>query len=315
MPQRWPSSPEAHEVAAAQRLVAVEGVVLRDVADGRARSAGRAAADVDRAGGGPQESQQDPHQRRLAGAVGAEHGHELAAASDRSRDRPTASARRSGATARSRRETRRRWPCSPAEGRRERLRLAELPSLEGGVRGHRLADADDRRSRPAAPAGASASSSATRSGRCRAGRERGGRSAAPTSPRRRSGAARFHPRSPARTPSGVRLRETCGRQQVAGDRLGVRDGRAAGSGADRARPRRAAGRGWRRSGGARRGRRRREPGRPAPGAAAIAAATWARRGTSYQRCGLASAPWTPRASAIVTTIRASSRRRVLELGS
>jgi hypothetical protein len=35
-------------------------------------------------------------------------------------------------------------------------------------------------------------------------------------------------------------------------------------------------------------------------------------GTSYQRCGFASEPWTPSTSAIVITSRAARRRRVLE---
>jgi len=39
------------------------------------------------------------------------------------------------------------------------------------------------------------------------------------------------------------------------------------------------------------------------GRAAIDPAIRSSRGTSYQRCGLASLPWTPRTSAIVTTIR------------
>ena len=51
---------------------------------------------------------------------------------------------------------------------------------------------------------------------------------------------------------------------------------------------------------------------PARARAAIAAAILSSCGTSYQRCGFASAPWTPRTSAIVTTMRLVARARVLE---
>ncbi len=103
--------------------------------------------------------------------------------------------------------------------------------------------------------------------------------------------------------SGARLRRPGRSDEVARHRLGVRDRRAAEaarecvatsclSGASerskRWRPRRYA-TAW--------------DGSARAKAAAIAVATRSSRGTSYQRCGFASLPWTPRTSAIVTTTR------------
>src|SRR4051812_36407052 len=64
--------PEAHEVAAAEREIAVEHTLLRHVAD-------TAALELDATGARRELPEQDAQQRRLAGAVLAEDGEELAA--------------------------------------------------------------------------------------------------------------------------------------------------------------------------------------------------------------------------------------------
>ena len=70
--------PEPHEVAAAQDEVAVEDALLRHVADPVAALARRAAVDHDAPGARLEQPEQDADQRRLAGAVRAEDGEELA---------------------------------------------------------------------------------------------------------------------------------------------------------------------------------------------------------------------------------------------
>ena len=69
---------ETHEVARAQREVAVEGALLGHIADVLSSSAGRLPVDEHAAGRRLEQAEQDPDERRLAGAVRAEHGEELA---------------------------------------------------------------------------------------------------------------------------------------------------------------------------------------------------------------------------------------------
>ena len=71
---------EPHEVAAAERQVAVEDALLRDVADRARRSRGGRPAIERAARRRLEQPEQDPDQRRLAGAVRPEHGEELALA-------------------------------------------------------------------------------------------------------------------------------------------------------------------------------------------------------------------------------------------
>ena len=66
------------EVAAPQRHVAVKRALLRHVADLRPRTGRLAAADRDGARRRREQAEQDADERRLAGAVRAEHRHELA---------------------------------------------------------------------------------------------------------------------------------------------------------------------------------------------------------------------------------------------
>ena len=102
---------------------------------------------------------------------------------------------------------------------------------------------------------------------------------------------------------GARFFKPCRVEQVAGDGLGVGDGRAAERRAD-ARdlaPERAEARVEARE--ARAVRAPRAPGRRVRAALAIAPAILPSAGTSYQRCGFASRPCTPRTSAIVSTDR------------
>src|SRR5581483_9405696 len=70
---------EPDEVAAAERDVAVEDPLLRDVADAAPHLCRRPARDGDGSCGGLEQPEQDPDERRLAGAVRPEDGEELAA--------------------------------------------------------------------------------------------------------------------------------------------------------------------------------------------------------------------------------------------
>ena len=70
--------PEADEVARAQREVAVEGALLRHVADALPAFARRPAVHLHASGRRLEQAEQDADQRRLARAVRAEHGEELA---------------------------------------------------------------------------------------------------------------------------------------------------------------------------------------------------------------------------------------------
>src|SRR5205823_3526711 len=70
--------PEAHEIAGAQGEVAVERALLRHVADAVTALARRAAVDEHPSRRRLEQAEEDPDQRRLAGAVRAEHGEELA---------------------------------------------------------------------------------------------------------------------------------------------------------------------------------------------------------------------------------------------
>jgi len=69
---------ERHEVPAAKRKAFIEGTLLRHVTEARVAAAGWIPQDGDGALGERREAQQDPQQRRLAGAVGTQHGEELA---------------------------------------------------------------------------------------------------------------------------------------------------------------------------------------------------------------------------------------------
>ena len=93
------------------------------------------------------------------------------------------------------------------------------------------------------------------------------------------------------------------RDEVARDRLGVRDRRAVEAGADRGdlAPERRERALEALQAAAIRGRMGRV--RPDEGAGDRRRRSGRARGTSYQRCGFASVPWTPRTSAIVTTLR------------
>ena len=66
------------EVAGAQRQVGIERELLGHVADQRVAPAARRAADQHRAADRRRRAQDDPEQRRLAGAVGADQAGELA---------------------------------------------------------------------------------------------------------------------------------------------------------------------------------------------------------------------------------------------
>ena len=69
---------EPDEVAAAQDDVAVEDALLRHVADAVAALLRRASLDHDAARARLEQPEQDPDQRRLAGAVRPEHREQLA---------------------------------------------------------------------------------------------------------------------------------------------------------------------------------------------------------------------------------------------
>src|SRR5207249_4831588 len=70
--------PEPHEVAAAQHYIAVEDALLRDVADPVAALLRRVPLDHDPARTRVEPPEQDPDQRRLAGAVRPENRQQLA---------------------------------------------------------------------------------------------------------------------------------------------------------------------------------------------------------------------------------------------
>src|SRR5439155_19148823 len=69
---------ETYEVAASQRQVSVEGLMLRDVADIRVAAPRRRAEDFDAAGAQRREAEHDTQQRRLARAVRSEDRDEAA---------------------------------------------------------------------------------------------------------------------------------------------------------------------------------------------------------------------------------------------
>ena len=79
--------PEPHEVDPADPGRGVEAVALGEVADRAARLGRRAAEHGDRARLERDQPEDHPHQRRLAGAVGPEHGDELPAADRAARRR------------------------------------------------------------------------------------------------------------------------------------------------------------------------------------------------------------------------------------
>ena len=92
-PKRWPSIEQARKSRPESRRSTGAVARLRQVADGRIAARHRSAEDADRARAWPDEAEHRLDQRRLAGAVGAEHADEFALGDverDVGEDRPAA---------------------------------------------------------------------------------------------------------------------------------------------------------------------------------------------------------------------------------
>ena len=117
--------PEPHEIATADRQVAIERTLLRHVPDIVAPAPGCPAVDLDFAARQPRQPEQDAQQRRLPRTVRAEHREEFAG---RDVEVEMLEQGRAYRTASTRRATGRSTPSAP-ERRQQRFELMLLPRL------------------------------------------------------------------------------------------------------------------------------------------------------------------------------------------